>query len=53
MYALKHNASGKYVAKLGSEPTYTREIECVRLFKTREEAEKERCVESEHVVFLN
>lgn len=43
MYLLKRIEDGRFVAKGGREASYTRNIEAVKIFTTREAAEKERC----------
>lgn len=53
MFVLQHNKTGKYVARPGSERSYTNRLEEARVFRTREKAEKERCVENETVVDVN
>lgn len=50
MFVLQHNETGKYVARPGSERSYTNRLEEARVFRTLEGAEAERCVESETVV---
>lgn len=41
---------GAYVAKRGSEHSYTRSILNARLFKTRKAAEADRCPDNERIV---
>jgi hypothetical protein len=49
MFMLKRT-DGKYVGKPGSKHSYTTRIDLARVYKTKEEAEKDRCPENEHVV---
>lgn len=44
---------GKYVARPGSEHSYTSRLEDAKLFPTRAAAEAERCVENERVARLD
>jgi hypothetical protein len=44
------DGKGGYVAPAGSPSAYVRNRADARLFKTREEAEAERCVENEIIV---
>ncbi len=46
----KTDGRGGYVAPAGSARSYVRNRADARLFKTREEAEAERCVENEIIV---
>jgi hypothetical protein len=48
-FVLWHPGRREFVAPSGSEHSYTRSIHRARLFRTREEAEAERCVDSEVV----
>ncbi len=41
---------GKWVARAGSQHSYTTKIENARVFDTRAAAEADRCVGNEHVV---
>jgi len=50
MYLLKRVEDGRFVAKSGREASYTRDIEHVRIYPTREAAEADRCVENEIIV---
>lgn len=49
MFVLRRD-DGKYVAKPGSEHSYTWKLENAQIFRTHEEADKDRCVENETVV---
>lgn len=50
-YILKRtDQGGGYVARSGHASSYTKNIEHVRTFATREEAEKHRCVDNEIIV---
>lgn len=40
---------GKYVARPGSEHSYTSKLESAAIFRTREQAELNRCPENEHI----
>jgi hypothetical protein len=53
MFIIQHNGTGKYVACPGSLRSYTNRLEEARVFRTRESAEKERCVENETLVDVN
>lgn len=48
MYVLRRT-DGKYVARSGSEHSYTRKLEDAQVFKTYDEAERNRCIENETV----
>lgn len=50
MFALKRTTDGKYVAKPGSKNSYTKVLQHARVFRTREEAERDRCPENERIV---
>lgn len=51
MYVIKRtSAGGGYVARPGSRHSYTRSIDRARLFRTRDEANDNRCVTNEIVV---
>ena len=41
-----------FVARPGSKQAYTSALQDAQTFQTREEAEKNRCIESEHIVSL-
>ena len=41
---------GGYVARPGQFSSYTKDIKAARIFKTKEEAEKERCVGNEVII---
>ena len=41
---------GWYVARSGMQSSYTRFLQYAQVFKTREDAEKERCPDNERVV---
>ncbi len=43
MYLLKRIEDGRFVAKSGRENSYTRNINDVKIFPTREAAERNRC----------
>ena len=49
MYRLRKYKGGHYVARNGSKNSCTNKMEHARQFKTREDAEKNRCVESEYI----
>jgi hypothetical protein len=49
MFVLIHNQTGKYVAHPGSVKSYTASLENAHLFSTADDAERDRCVESERV----
>lgn len=48
MYVIKRNEDGKYVARPGSKRSYTRYLQCARVFTSRDAAEGE-CCGNEHV----
>jgi len=50
MFVLKRTSDGKYVAKPGSNNSYTKYLQHARVFRTREEAERDRCPENERIV---
>ena len=49
MFRLRKYNGGHYVACAGSKNSYTNSRDHARNFSTREEAEKNRCVESEYI----
>jgi hypothetical protein len=49
MFVIKRN-DGHYVAWPGRRSSYTRFLQYARVFKTRADAEKERCPDNERVV---
>jgi len=52
MFVIEHTDGGRYVARPGSHGAYTRLLQHARTFRTREEAERERCPENERIVDL-
>lgn len=46
------NGSFEYVARPGSEQSYTDDIRQAQIFKTRDEANANRCPENEYVFSL-
>jgi hypothetical protein len=52
-FVIQHTETGKYVSRPGSLRSYTNRLEDARVFRTREDAEKERCVENEETVDLH
>lgn len=53
-YVLKRtDQGGGYVARAGHPSSYTHKLENARIFRTREEAEGNRCVENEIIVALD
>lgn len=44
---------GKYVAVPGMESSYTDRLELAQRFSTRQQAERNRCIENETVVHLD
>lgn len=52
MFVLRRD-DGKYVAPSGSEHSYVDRLEEAQVYRTREEAEDERCVENETIVALS
>lgn len=51
-HVIKSNETGKYVARSGSERSYTRRLEEARIFKSREEAKAE-CCGNERIIRLD
>lgn len=49
MFVIKRN-DGLYVAKPGSKNSYTMFLQHARVFRTREEAERDRCPGNERIV---
>ncbi len=49
MFRLRRYKGGHYVAERGSVNSYTNKMEYAKQYKTREAAEKDRCVESEYI----
>jgi len=52
MFLLMRIKDGRFVAKIGNISSYTTDIWKVRIFSTREAAERNRCVENEIIVPL-
>lgn len=50
MFVIQHNKTGRYVADNNSIRSYTQRLEQARVFRSKEDAEKERCVENETLV---
>lgn len=48
MYVLVRT-DGAYVARPGSQASYTRVLQDARVFVTRESAERDRCVDNERI----
>lgn len=48
LYVLKRE-DGKYVAKVGMASSYTTKLQHARVFRSREDADRERCPENEMV----
>lgn len=51
MYVIVRN-DGCYVAKPGRRSSYTCFLQHARVFSTRQDAEKERCPDNEHIESL-
>lgn len=49
MFVIRRD-DGLYVAKTGSDYVYTKRLENAKVFSTREEADKNRCIDNEMVV---
>lgn len=49
MYVIQRT-DGLYVARQGSEHSYTRKLEDARKYRTRQEADNDRCAGNETVV---
>jgi hypothetical protein len=47
MYVIVRTDDGKFVARPGSEKSYTRKLQNARTFRTREAAELDRCLGNE------
>lgn len=52
-FVLQRTTDGKWVAEPGSHNSYVSKIENARVFKTRAEAEKDRCPENERIVEIH
>lgn len=50
MYVIRNNDTGKFVARSGSESSYTNAIQNARVFSTKESAQRHLCVDNETVV---
>lgn len=48
-YVLQHKKTHRYVARWGSEHSYTKKLEEAQVFTSKAEAERNACVESEVV----
>jgi hypothetical protein len=53
IYVLQNTETGKYVARSGSANSYTSRLEAARVFHSREEAERDRCPESECIISVS
>lgn len=53
MYIIRRTDQGGYVAPPGSKNSYTKSALKARRFDSKEEAERNRCVENEVVINLN
>jgi len=54
MYLLKRtDQGGGYVARSGLREAYTLNIDKVRLFTTKEDAERNRCTDNEIIIHLD
>lgn len=42
--------NGRYVARSGSQSSYTNKLENAKIYKSREDADSDRCVENESIV---
>jgi hypothetical protein len=51
-FIIKNTETGKYVARAGSQHSYTRKLEDARLYPTIESARADRCVDNEAVYFF-
>jgi hypothetical protein len=52
MFVIMRN-DGKHVARPGSMPSYTERLEDAAVYPTAQSAEKDLCVENEHMVAAN
>ena len=50
MYCLHRIEDGKFVARPGSQYSYTKFQRNAQMFKTKEEAEQNRCPDNERIV---
>lgn len=50
---LMRTTDRKYVARFGSEQSYTKYLQHAQVFATRDEAEKHRCPGNERIVELD
>jgi hypothetical protein len=53
MFVIVNTETHKYVARRGSEHSYTTRLENAETFRTRDAAEKDRCPGNEIVVDVN
>lgn len=51
-YVIRRNEDGKFVARPGSERSYTNKLEDARVYPSRDAARADLCIENEHVVSL-
>ncbi len=51
MFIIKRD-DGKIVGKSGGVYSYTTNIFAARIFNTKEEAERNLCIENEHIVYI-
>lgn len=49
-YFIRRTEDKKYVARSGSEHSYTANLAKAQAYATREDAEKDRCIENEYIV---
>lgn len=49
-YVLKRREDGYYVAPPGQKHSYTRALQCARIYPNREAAEADQCVGNEYIV---
>lgn len=48
-FVIRRNSDGRFVAKPGRKSSYTMYLQAARVFKTRVDAESDRCVENESI----
>jgi len=53
MYVIKNTETGKYVAKSGLKNSYTKKLDGIRLYPTKESAEADRCPENEIIIDIS
>lgn len=52
MFVIIRTADGQYVTPPGTASSYTNRLQWARIYRTREDAERERCPRNETIVSL-